>query len=170
MGSLWVITGNGKGKTTFALGMIIKNAMEGKRGTLIQFMKGYPYSEVSFLTGHPLIRVFQTGTPDFVKKGAPLPVDVEEARRGLDIWRELIAEGEQELIILDEINVAIDYGLFPLDEVMEILDLPCRTSLTLFTGRYAHDEICHRAARILEISEIRHPFSKDILARKGIDY
>ncbi|MBN1332801.1 MAG: cob(I)yrinic acid a,c-diamide adenosyltransferase [Synergistales bacterium] len=170
MNSLWVITGSGKGKTTWALGLLVRNALEGRKGAMVQFMKGYPYSEVTFFSGNPMIRIFQTGTPCFVKKGDPLPVDMDEARRGLAIWNSLLDSGECTIIVLDEINVAINYGLLSMEEVLPLIERSKVEVLTVFTGREPPEPVKFLAGRIMDVREISHPFNKGILARKGIDY
>ena len=170
MKSLWLITGSGKGKTTWALGLLVRNALEGNKGAMVQFMKGYPYSEVSFFSGNPMIRIFQTGTPAFVKKGDPLAIDMDEARRGLSIWQSLLDYRECTLIVLDEINVAIDYGLISMEEVLPLIERSKREVLTVCTGREPPGAVRESADRIIEVRELRHPFTSGILARRGIDY
>lgn len=166
-----VYTGNGKGKTTAALGLGLRAAGHGLRVFLLQFMKGDPeYGELRALASLPNIEFQQSGLPTFVTKGNPGPEDVRLARAGLARARELLAAEEHDLVILDELICAVDYGLVPEADVLALLDArPPHMELVL-TGRNATPAIIDKADLVTEMQEIKHPFQNGILARKGIEH
>ncbi len=177
-GFVHVYTGDGKGKTTSALGMALRMAGCGGRTAIVQFMKGWPYSEVEGLaflsprcasgTG-PGVLLVQTGRPDYVYPEKIDPVDFAEAERGLSAAFEIVLSGEYDLVILDELNVALSFGLVPLDRIIDLLERRPPCVEIVITGRNAPREILDKADLITEMVEIRHPYQKGILARKGID-
>ncbi len=171
-GLIQVYTGDGKGKTTASLGLAFRAAGHGMKTLIIQFMKGCVfYGELeSAKRMEPYIRIVQVGREEFVKRGDPDPIDIELAKKGMELAREAISSGEYDIIVLDEINVAVDYGLIPLEEVLDLMEnKPSNVELVL-TGRYAHPEIVKRADLVTEMLEIKHYYSeKGIDARDGIE-
>lgn len=165
-----VVEGEGKGKTTYAIGLAVRNVLSGGFSAIIQFMKGYPYSEVKCLESISGITIEQTGTPYFVKKGEPSEVDLSEARRGILLAHELIEKKEHNLIILDEINVAVSFGLISLEELQELLSGFEGPGKLLLTGRYPPVEIISGSDLHITMEEVLHPFQSGIMARRGIDY
>jgi cob(I)alamin adenosyltransferase len=169
-GLIHVYTGNGKGKTTAAIGLGVRAAGDGLRVLLIQFMKGRRYSELDALTQLKNFTVAQFGRDEFVSKEKPAQVDIELAQKGLAYAKEIIHLHTYDVVILDEINVAIDYQLIALEEVLQLLkEKPDSLELVL-TGRYASPEIIKNADIVSEILEIKHPYQKGVLSRKGIDW
>lgn len=170
-GLIHVLTGPGKGKTTAALGLALRACGHGWKVRMICFMKGDPnYGEMKISGSIPNFELIQSGLPSFVKKGDPSPRDVKLARRGFDLALKTISDDDIDLLILDEINVAVDYGLIPLEEVITLIESkPDRLELVL-TGRHAHPEMVKRADLVSEILDIKHPFHAGIEAREGIDY
>jgi cob(I)alamin adenosyltransferase len=166
-----VYTGNGKGKTTAAIGQAIRAIGQGFRVLMIQFMKGdKSYGEIIAAKNIPNFEIRQFGLPTFVKKGEPSPEDIRLAKEGLAFAQKVIAENKYQMIILDEINVAIDYGLIKLTEVCELVK-NCPDSIELvLTGRYAPKELIDLADLVSEIKEIKHPYTKGYVSRQGIDY
>ncbi|MGB9680530.1 MAG: cob(I)yrinic acid a,c-diamide adenosyltransferase [Thermoanaerobacteraceae bacterium] len=164
-------TGNGKGKTTAALGLALRAIGHNQKVFMIQFMKGSPeYGEIKaakFLTGFTIV---QKGTNEFVKKNAPLPIDLKLAKEGLILAEEVLKSKEYDLVILDEINVAVDYGLIDENEVLNLIDLKPKWVTLVLTGRYAHEKILEKADMISEVKEIAHHYQKGILAQEGIEY
>ncbi|OHE32516.1 MAG: hypothetical protein A3J94_01880, partial [Syntrophus sp. RIFOXYC2_FULL_54_9] len=121
-GLVQVYTGNGKGKTTAAFGQALRAVGQGYRGCIIQFMKGRKYGE--FLTAEkhlPNLTIHLSGLDSFVMRANPAPLDIELARRGLDLARQAIASGDYDMVILDELNVAADFRLIPLDDVLDLI-------------------------------------------------
>ena len=170
-GLIHIYTGDGKGKTTAALGLGLRAAGHGYRVFLLQFMKGDPdYGELLALPYVPNFDFEQTGLPTFVTWGDPSEEDRKLAQKGLARARELLEVGEHDVILLDEILCTVDYGVIPLQEVMALLDLkPDHVELVL-TGRRAPQEIIDRADVVTEMRELKHPFQEGLLARKGIDH
>ncbi|MCX7756796.1 MAG: cob(I)yrinic acid a,c-diamide adenosyltransferase [candidate division WOR-3 bacterium] len=166
-----VYTGNGKGKTTAAIGQAIRALGHGYKVLMIQFMKGDPnYGEVKFLKKLKNFKLVQSGLPTFVKKGHPSDEDRKLAQAGISLAEKSIACKKYQMIILDEINVAIDYGLIDLKTVLKLIkECPKETELIL-TGRYAPQELIDLADLVSEVKEIKHPYQKGIVSRKGIDY
>ncbi len=165
-----VYTGNGKGKTTAAIGQAIRALGQGFKVLIIQFMKGEEYGEIRVLKNLPNIEVRQFGRPTFVKKGKPEEADIRLARAGLKFAEDKIKEGSVDMLILDELNVAIDYGLLSLTNVLPILQRAPKDMEIVITGRYAPDELMAIADLVSEIKEIKHPLRKGVVNRPGIDY
>jgi len=164
-----VYTGNGKGKTTAALGLAVRCAGAGLKVYICQFCKGRHYSELNVIRRIKNITVHQFGDRCFIYR-KPAKKDLALARKGLEKIRQVIASKKYDLVILDEINIALHLRLIDVDEVTQILRLaPKRTELVL-TGRYAHPKILRLADLVSEVKEIKHYFEKGLKARKGIEY
>ena len=169
-GFIHVYTGPGKGKTTAALGLALRATGAGMKVHMIQFMKGRRYSEIDAIENIPNFTISQHGRDEFVSKENPEQIDIDLARDGFNYAKEIIRGNKYDMVILDEINVAVDYNLIPLEDVLKLMrEKPENLELVL-TGRYAHPEIIKNADIVTEMLEIKHPFQKGILARKGIDY
>lgn len=170
-GLVQVYTGAGKGKTTAALGLAMRACGHGRKVLMICFMKGDPnYGEVRISRKIPNFTLIQSGLPTFVKKGHPSEEDVQLAREGFRKAQNALKQKSYDLVILDEVNVAVDYGLLSLQEVMDLIQKrPASVELVL-TGRYAHPEMVKSADLVSEIVEIKHPFQKGISSREGIDF
>ena len=169
MGYIHVYTGNGKGKTTAAFGLAMRAAGRGKKVCIIQFMKpdkGYGEQISARKLG---IELHPMGRDKFVNKNNPDRIDVNLAKKALQLAKDKM-NGNYDLLILDEINVAVDFNLISVDDVLNLLsDIPERTEVIL-TGRYARDEIINRADLVTEMREIKHYFEKGVVAREGIEY
>jgi len=172
-GLLMVFTGNGKGKTSAAMGVALRAAGQGFRVLMIQFIKGsWHYGELDssrMLGGAFEIRPMGRG---FVKIGAEKP-DPEDVRLVEEAWEsavEAIGSGGYELVILDEINYAINYGMLSINRVLEGLARRPERVHVICTGRNAHAKLIEAADMVSEIKEIKHPFQQGILAQRGIDY
>ncbi|MGI6215915.1 MAG: cob(I)yrinic acid a,c-diamide adenosyltransferase [Syntrophomonadaceae bacterium] len=170
-GLVFVHTGNGKGKTTAALGLALRAIGYGRKVLMIQFMKGRNYGELYAAEKYlPNLTLYKCGQDSFVMKNNPSQLDIELARKGLEMAKEAVSSGEYDMIILDEINVALDFNLIPLEEVIELIkNKPEKLDLGL-TGRYAPKEIIELADLVTEMKEIKHPYSKGIPAREGFEY
>ena len=170
LGLVQVYTGNGKGKTTAAIGQAIRACGHGLKVFMIQFMKGREYGELKLARGMKNFTIEQYGLDTFVEKNNPTEEDLELAQNGLERARQVIMSGNYDIVILDEINVAIDYGLIKLDAVINLIKNKPKGVELILTGRYAPREIIRIADLVSEIKEVKHHYTKGIKARKGIEY
>ncbi|HEY56732.1 MAG TPA: cob(I)yrinic acid a,c-diamide adenosyltransferase [Dehalococcoidia bacterium] len=170
-GLVQVFTGDGKGKTTAALGAVMRALGQGLRVYVVFFMKGdYPYGERRILAQLPDVDLASFGSLDFVDPANVRPQDREQARQALAAAREAIFSDNYDVAVLDEINVAVAFGLIPLDEVMALIrDKPPGVELIL-TGRKAHPELVRVADLVTECLKIKHPYDRGIGSRRGIEY
>ena len=169
-GLIHVYTGNGKGKTTAAIGLGLRAVGNGLQVYMIQFMKGRRYSELDALEKLSNFTVKQFGRDEFVSKENPDPIDIDLAQQGFNHAQEIITGKKYDLVILDEINVAVDYNLIQVEDLIALMqEKPVNVELVL-TGRYAHQEIVRHADLVSEILEIKHPYQDRIESRKGIDW
>jgi len=169
-GYIHVYTGPGKGKTTSALGLGLRAAGAGYKVYMIQFMKGRKYSEIESLKHLPNFTIVQYGRDEFVSKEKPEQIDIDLAKDGFEHAKKIVNDGKYDMLILDEINVAVDYNLIPVEKVLKFIrEKPEKIELIL-TGRYAHPEIIKIADLVTEMLEIKHPYQYGVTARKGIDY
>jgi len=170
-GLIQVYTGDGKGKTTAALGLALRAAGHGLQVYIIQFMKGWPnYGELVSVQHLPNVTLRQFGRPEFVNRENPDPEDIRMAWEALEHARQVIASGDYDVVILDEVNVAVDYDLIRLDDVLALMeDKPEHVELVL-TGRGAHTELVKRADLVTEMLAIKHPYNAGVMGRKGIEY
>jgi cob(I)alamin adenosyltransferase len=170
-GLIHVYTGLGKGKTTAALGQAMRAAGQGLKVYIIQFMKGWPYyGELETVDKPDNVTIKQFGRPDYVDKGHPDPIDVRMAQEALDHSREIVKSEQYELVILDEINVALEWKLIQLQDVLSLLDEKPEGVELILTGRYARPEVIARADLVTEMREIKHPYQRGLISRRGIDY
>lgn len=169
-GFVHVYTGPGKGKTTAALGLGIRAAGAGMKIHMVQFMKGRRYSEINTIETIKSFTLSQHGRDEFVSKERPEQVDIDLAQNGFRYAREIIGRGAHDLIILDEINVAVDFALIALDDLIRLVEAKPENLELVLTGRYAHPDIISRADLVTEMLEIRHPYQQGIMARRGIDF
>lgn len=169
-GMVQVYTGNGKGKTTAALGLALRATGHGLRVHMIQFMKGGgPYGEHAAAERMaPLLTISCTGWPGWVRKGDPAPEDRREAERALALARAALA-GAFDLVILDEANGAVDFGLVEVEEILALIAAkPANVELVL-TGRNAHEKIVEAADLVSEVREVKHYFRQGVDFRRGIE-
>lgn len=164
-----VYTGNGKGKTTAALGLALRASGAGLKVYIAQFVKKGCYSEIKALKKIKNITVRQFGFSCFIKK-TPAARDILMARAGFTEAKRVITEKKYDMVILDEINVALKLKLLELEDLVTLIkNTPKKTELIL-TGRNAPDEIIKLADLVSEIREVKHYFQKGKKARKGIEF
>ncbi len=164
-----VYTGNGKGKTTAALGLALRAAGAGLNVYLGQFVKGCCYSEIKALKKIKNIKVEQFGRRCFIKK-LPEKIDQQMALAGLKRVNEVIAARKYRLVILDEVNVAIRLKLIPLSGLLEIIKQAPKNIELVLTGRYAHPKIIKLADLVSQVKEVKHYYAKGVKARRGIEF
>ncbi len=168
-GYVQVYTGNGKGKTTAALGLAIRAAGAGLKVFIAQFIKSGNYSEIKSLKRFSdLIKVEQFGMGRFIE-GQPSIEDIEIARRGLERVRTVMNTGEYDVIILEEANVAVKYDLFPVKALLDVIVAKPADVELVITGRHADPRIIDRADLVTEMKPIKHYFKEGVAARVGIE-
>jgi cob(I)alamin adenosyltransferase len=169
-GILMVITGSGKGKTTAAFGAALRALGHGFSIAVVQFMKGRIYGELAVLRDRLGVEVWQFGRNAFVDRKNPDPRDRDLARRGLDRAWEIVRGGQHDLLILDEINVVADFGLVPVEEVLELAKSRPRWMDLICTGRGAPAAMVEAADTVSEVREVKHHYRKGIESRAGMEY
>ncbi len=173
-GYVHVYTGNGKGKTTAAIGLAIRSLGAGFAVYLGQFIKGMKYSEIVMLEklseelGSSRLEVHQYGRGCFIRR-EPTEEDKKLAQEGLGQALAAMVSGRFQLVILDEINVALHLGLLHEQEVLSFVEARPQQVELVLTGRYAPQALLDRADLVTEMQEIRHYFRKGVEARKGIE-
>ena len=169
-GYIHVYTGPGKGKTTAALGLGLRAAGAGLKVHMIQFMKGRRYSELDVIENLDNFTFSQHGRDEFVSKKNPEQVDIDLAQEGFAQAKDAILKSKYDLLILDELNVVVDFNLVKIDDVIKIIEQKPEKLELVLTGRYAHPEIIKIADLVTEMLEIKHPYQQGVNARKGIDF
>jgi len=170
LGLIHVKTGDGPGKTTSAFGLALRAAGRGFKVYIAQFMKRGDYGELIAVRPLPNIVVEQFGREAFVDRGRPEEVDVELAREGLRRVEEVVMSGEHDVVIMDEVNVALDYGLISLDDVLRIVRGKPRHVELILTGRGAPPQLYEVADYVTEFREVKHPWRRGIAGRRGIEF
>ena len=170
-GLVQIFTGNGKGKTTAAMGTIVRAAGHGLRILLVSFMKGdYEYGEYNTLSRIPNVEVSSYGFRHLIDPSNIKPEEKEQAEMALAKAREAVTSRKYDIVVLDEVNVALGYKLIELDEVIKLIqEKPSDVELIL-TGRYADNRLIEMADLVTEMVKVKHPFDRGIQARKGIEY
>ncbi len=169
-GYIQVYTGNGKGKTTAALGLAVRAIGAGKKVFFAQFIKGSVYSEMNIVQKMlPAITLKQYGLCCFIEKD-PTEKDIEAARHGLAQVAEIIKSGKYDLVVLDEANMAMYFNLFSIDELLSIVQNKPEHLEIVITGRKAPQELIELADLVTEMKEVKHYYQKGIEAREGIEY
>jgi cob(I)alamin adenosyltransferase len=164
-----VYTGNGKGKTTAALGLALRSSGAGYKVYICQFCKGRLYSELAAVKKIKNIKVEQFGRRCFIKN-APTKEDTRLAQKGLNKAREAILSRKFNLVILDEINIALKFKLVSVSEVIALLKGASSEQEIVLTGRYAPQQILKIADLVSEIKERRHYYRRGVKARRGIEF
>ena len=170
-GLVHIYTGKGKGKTTASLGLAVRALGHGAHVTMIQFMKGWKeYGELITASKLEGLKIIQTGRPDYVYRGKEQPEDYDEAERGMETALRVMSSGKCDMLILDEINVAIEYGLLPLELLIELVkNKPFGMELVM-TGRDAKKELIELADLVTEMKEVKHPYNDGTTARRGVEF
>lgn len=164
-----VYTGNGKGKTTAAIGLAIRAAGAGLKVYIAQFIKMGDYSEIKTLKRlSDCITVEQFGLGRFTK-GKPAPEDIEAAQEGLKKVRSIMTSDEYNIIIMEEANVAVMLGLFAVQDLLKIIINKPDDKELVITGRGASPRIIESADLVTEMKDIKHYYKIGVRARVGIE-
>ena len=170
-GLVEIFTGDGKGKTSAALGIALRALGQGLKILIVYFMKGAsPLSEMEVLSQNPDVTILRSGEKNFVNPKAIVQADKDEAQKALNFTRQAMLSKKYDIIILDEINVASAWGLIDLNEVQELIKSKPEKIELILTGRYADDSLIALADLVTHMTKVKHPYDQGILARKGIDY
>jgi cob(I)alamin adenosyltransferase len=170
-GLIQVYTGNGKGKTSAAFGLALRAIGDGLKVFVIQFIKGgFDYGELHAVKSLPNLELRAFGRGQFISQKPPDREDVKLAREGFELAKKVIEEGDFDIVVLDEINVAMHLKLIRVNEVLDLIrNKPKHVELVL-TGRNAPSEIVEIADLVTEMKEIKHPYALGVQPRKGIEY
>ncbi|MDR1616578.1 MAG: cob(I)yrinic acid a,c-diamide adenosyltransferase [Syntrophomonadaceae bacterium] len=170
-GLVMVITGNGKGKSTAAFGQALRAAGQGWKVCVVQFMKGRAYGEVLAVKKYlPEVQIYQFGLDSFVMRDNPAPVDKELALQGFAKAAEIVQSNSFDLVVMDEINVAVDFGLIPEESVVNLVKQKPPQLVLILTGRYAAEKIKELADTVSEITEVKHHYQSGIKDQPGVEY
>jgi len=170
-GLVQVYTGNGKGKSSAAFGLALRAIGRGLQVYIIQFIKGgFDYGELYIVNKLPNLKLKAFGRGKFVTEKPPGKEDVKLAEEALALAEEVVKSGEYDIVILDEINVALNLKLINLEKVLELVKNKPKHVELILTGRYAPNEIIEAADLVTEMREVKHPYNKGFQARKGIEY
>jgi cob(I)alamin adenosyltransferase len=170
-GLVEIFTGNGKGKTSAALGTVLRALGHDLRVCIVYFMKGdYPYGEQKILAQLPNISLARFGQINFVDPMNVKEEEKEQAREALSAAREAMFSGNYDIIVLDEVNLAAAWKLVNVDDVVELIEQKPKGVELILTGRYADAKLIELADLVTEMVEIKHPYKKGVLSRQGIDY
>jgi cob(I)alamin adenosyltransferase len=171
-GLVQVFTGGGKGKTTAALGTVLRAAGHGLKVLVIFFIKGeYKDGEFKTLPALPNVEVASYGLRKWIRDAAKAsPEEKAEAKAALEAARKAITSGKYDIIVLDEINIAVYFKLIDVEDVLQLIkERPSQTELIL-TGQKADQRVIDAADLVTEVKNIKHPYEKGIKAREGIEY
>ncbi len=170
-GLVQVYTGNGKGKTSAAFGLALRAIGRGLKVYIIQFIKGgFDYGELYIIDKLPNLKLKAFGRGKFVTQKPPGKEDIKLAEEALQLAKGVVESREYDLVILDEINVALNLKLISLEKVLELVRSKPKHVELVLTGRYAPSEIIEAADLVTEMREVKHPYNKGFQARKGIEY
>ena len=168
-GYVQVYTGDGKGKTTAALGLALRAAGFDMKVYIAQFIKGMKYNEIKALEKFAdNVTVEQFGNGCFIRN-SPDDKDIESAKCGLEQIKKVLISKEYDIVILDEINIALHFGLLKVGEVLELINLKPNEVELVLTGRRVHPQIIELADLVTEMREIKHYYQKGVIARAGIE-
>jgi len=170
-GLVQVYTGNGKGKSSAAFGLALRAIGRGLKVYIVQFIKGgFDYGELYLVDKLPNLTLKAFGRGKFVTTKPPEEVDIKLAKEAFQLAKEVVESGEYDIVILDEINVALNLKLISLEKVLELVRSKPKHVELVLTGRNAPNEIIEVADLVTEMREVKHPYNKGFQARKGIEY
>jgi cob(I)alamin adenosyltransferase len=170
-GLVQVYTGNGKGKTTAAFGLALRATGRGLKVYIIQFIKGgFDYGELYTVDKLPNLTLKAFGRGEFITAKPPDKEDVRLAEQALQLAKQTVKSGKYDVIILDEVNVALTLKLIDLEEVLKLIQTKPKHVELVLTGRNAPVQVIDASDYVTEMREVKHPYSKGYQSRKGIEY
>jgi len=166
-----VYTGNGKGKTSAAFGAALRAVGRGLKVYVIQFIKGgFDYGELYSIKSLPNLKLAAFGRGRFITETRPPEEDIKLTREGFELARKVVSSGEYDMVVLDEINVALHLKMISADDVIQLVRNKPKHVELILTGRNAPAEIVEVADLVTEMKEIKHPYADGVPPRKGIEY
>ena len=170
-GLVQIFTGDGKGKTSAAIGAVVRALGHGLRVYIGFFMKGdHPSGERNILSKLPNVTMESFGAGGFVGRENIKPEEKERAKRGLAAARKAMLSGNYDLVVLDELNLAVAWNLVERDEVLKLIDERPEGVELILTGRRADSKLIKAADLVTEMLKIKHPYDEGVKAREGIEY
>jgi cob(I)alamin adenosyltransferase len=170
-GLVQVYTGDGKGKTSAALGLALRAVGRGLKIYIIQFIKGgFDYGELYVVPQLSNLELKAFGRGRFITEKPPKEEDVRLAREAFEFAKKIVVGGEYDVVVLDEVNVALGLKLIDMDDVVRLVKSKPKHVELVLTGRNAPAEIIELADLVTEMKEVKHPFRKGVPPRKGIEY
>ncbi len=170
-GLIQVYTGNGKGKTSAAFGLALRAIGHGLRVYVIQFIKGgFDYGELYVVKRLPNFKLRAFGRGKFITEMPPKDEDFRLAKEAFELAQEIVNSGEYDIVILDEINVALNLRLIEIEEVLSLVKKKPKHVELVLTGRNAPSELVAMADLVTEMKETKHPYTRGLSPRKGIEY
>ncbi len=167
-GYIQIYTGNGKGKTTCALGLSLRAVCNGYSVFFGQFLKGQDYSELKAVDLLPNFTIRQYGASHFIF-GNPSDEDIKMAKDGLlDIKNEMLTK-KYDIVVMDEVNIAVHKNLITVNDVIDVLKVRPENTEVILTGRYAHEKLIEIADLVTEMKEIKHYYTQGVMSRAGIE-
>jgi len=170
-GLVQVYTGDGKGKTSAAFGLALRAVGRGLKVYVIQFIKGgFDYGELHVVERLPNLRLASFGRGRFITNLPPSEEDVKLAREAFELAKKVVKSGEHDVVVLDEINVALNLKMVETEEVIDLIRNKPKHVELILTGRYAPVEVIEAADLVTEMREVKHPYTRGELPRRGIEY
>lgn len=167
-GYIHIYTGNGKGKTTAAFGLALRALCAGKKVYIGQFVKSMKYNEVKVENLFDTVLIEQLGRGCFINEN-PEQIDIDMAKSALAHCKELMAAGEYDMVILDEVTIAIYFKLFSAEELIDAISTRNKRVEVIITGRYAPQKLIDIADLVTDMQEVKHYYNAGVLSRNGID-
>jgi cob(I)alamin adenosyltransferase len=170
-GLVQVYTGDGKGKTSAAFGLALRAIGRGLKVYVIQFIKGgFDYGELHIVDNLPDFKIAAFGRGKFITDVSPSGEDAKLAQEALKLANKVVKEGEYDIVILDEVNVALNMKLIKINEVLKLIKIKPKHVELILTGRNAPPRLIEVADLVTEMREVKHPYTKGVQPRKGIEY
>jgi len=170
-GLVQVYTGDGKGKTSAAFGLALRAVGRGLKVYIIQFIKGgFDYGELYVVEKIPNLKLATFGRGRFVTEIPASEEDTKLAREAFELAKKIVGSGEYDVVILDEVNVALNLKMISIDEVTDLIKNKPKHVELILTGRYASPQIIDAADLVTEMREVKHPYAQGVPPRKGIEF
>jgi cob(I)alamin adenosyltransferase len=170
-GLVQVYTGDGKGKTSAAFGLALRAIGRGLKVYVIQFIKGgFDYGELHIVDKLPSIKLEAFGRGKFITDVSPSGEDAKLAQAALKLATKIVTEGEYDIVVLDEVNVALNLKLIKVSDILKLIKTKPKHVELILTGRNAPPKILEVADLVTEMREVKHPYMKGVQPRKGIEY